>query len=243
MKRVASRGSYIRSAARATFSAYRSVPVRWRLAGGSAALTFVILAAFAAGVGVVTNNQLRGQFDEQVHSAADQLRDEIAPLRWQDNGALGCNKTVSLTDYVATEHAQIRIYDEDGNLQCTQDQVRIKGQKPPLEKPTFTPPTTQGVVQELGYRIVVPRKLSTLPKGTGNVWLMYAVPLSDLDHTLARVRLFLFLGVLGGIERRDIVRAGSGPGIGHHPTVPASNSEHCDERHPPKVLLRSRSNS
>ncbi len=34
--------------------------------------------------------------------------------------------------------------------------------------------------------------------GDGYVWLMYAVPLSDLDHTLARVRLFLLLGVLGG---------------------------------------------
>jgi two-component system, OmpR family, sensor kinase len=174
------------------------VPVRWRLAGGSAALTFVILAAFAAGVGVVTNNQLRGQFADQVHSAADQLRDEIAPLRWQANGGLGCDKTVSLTDYVATEHAQIRIYDDEGLLLCTQDQVRIKGQKPPSEKPNFTPPSQPGVIQELGYRVVVTRRLSTLPRGTGSVWLMYAVPLSDLNHTLARVRLFLLLGVLGG---------------------------------------------
>jgi two-component system, OmpR family, sensor kinase len=158
----------------------------------------VILAAFAAGVGVVTNNQLRGQFDGQVHSAADQLRDELAPLRWQADGAPGCNKTVSLTDYVATEHAQIRIYDDEGNLLCTQDQVRIKGQKPPSEKPSFTPPTRSGVLQELGYRVVVPRRLNTVPKGTGGVWLMYAVPLSDLDQTLARVRLFLILGVLGG---------------------------------------------
>src|ERR1700759_4982283 len=86
LKRVESPGSYIQSAARATFSAYRSVPVRWRLAGGSAALTFVILAAFAAGVGVVTNNELRGQFNDQVHSAADQLRDEIQPLTWGTTG-------------------------------------------------------------------------------------------------------------------------------------------------------------
>ena len=41
---MASLGSSTRSAARATFSAYRSVPIRWRLAGGSAVLTFVILA-------------------------------------------------------------------------------------------------------------------------------------------------------------------------------------------------------
>jgi len=195
---VESPGSYIRSAARATFSAYRTVPVRWRLAGGSAVLTFVILAAFAAMVGFVTTNQLRGQFNDQVQAAADQLRDEITPLTWQRNLALGCTKSVSLTDYAATEHAQIRIFDETGHLWCTQDQVHVKGQKPPSEKPNFPAPTASGVTDNLGYRVIVSHKVYTQPKGTGYVWLMYAVPLSDLDHTLARVNLFLFLGVLGG---------------------------------------------
>ena len=32
----------------------------------------------------------------------------------------------------------------------------------------------------------------------GRGWLIYARPLSNLDHTLAEVRLFLILGVLGG---------------------------------------------
>jgi two-component system, OmpR family, sensor kinase len=194
---VASLGSYIRSAARGTFSAYRTVPMRWRLAGGSAALTFVILAAFAAMVSIVTTNQLRGQFNEQVQSAADQLRDEITPLRWLADGSLGCRQNVSLSDYAATEHAQIRIFSEDGEPLCTQDQVRIKGQKPPSERPNFTFPTQPGVRQELGYRGVA-SKIRTKPAGTGFVWLMYAAPLSDLDHTLARVQLFLLLGVLGG---------------------------------------------
>ena len=49
---MASLGSSIRSAARATSSAYRRLPIRWRLAGGSAVLTLVILMAFAAIVGV-----------------------------------------------------------------------------------------------------------------------------------------------------------------------------------------------
>ena len=62
---MASLGSYIRSAARATYSAYRSVPIRWRLAGGSAALTFVILAGFAAIVGMLTNRQVRSQFNDR----------------------------------------------------------------------------------------------------------------------------------------------------------------------------------
>ncbi len=52
--------------------------------------------------------------------------------------------------------------------------------------------------QELGYRVNVPQKLTVRPKVEGSVWLLYAVPLSDLDHTLARVQAFLLLGVLGG---------------------------------------------
>src|SRR4029077_1447273 len=124
-------GSSIRSAARATFSAYRSVPIRWRLAGGSAALTFVILAAFAALVGVFTNNQLRGQFRDQVREAAEQLRAELLPMKFGSNGELGCDRSVSLSDYVSAEHAQIRIIDTaSGFVYCTQDQVRIKGSKP-----------------------------------------------------------------------------------------------------------------
>ncbi len=71
---MASLGSSIRSAARATFSAYRTVPIRWRLAGGSAALTFVILACFAAMVGVLTERQVRGEFYNSVRYAGDQLR-------------------------------------------------------------------------------------------------------------------------------------------------------------------------
>jgi signal transduction histidine kinase len=195
---MASLGSYIRSAARATFSAYRSLPIRWRLAGGSAALTFVILAAFAVVVGVLTTHQLRSQFNAQVAGAADQLRTELEPLSWLPNGELGCNKTVSLSDYVTAEHAQIRIFDDGGELVCTQTNVKIKGQKSPLQTPNFPPPSREGVFETLGYRVVVPHELNVLPKGSGRVWLMYAVPLSDLDHTLARVQAFLLLGVLGG---------------------------------------------
>jgi signal transduction histidine kinase len=194
---MASLGSYIRSAARATFSAYRSVPIRWRLAGGSEALTFVILAAFAAIVGVLTTRQLRSQFDNQVDGAATQLASSISPLKWH-NGELDCNKQVTLADYASTEHAQIRIFDQNGFLLCTQKSIQIKGAKKIPATPEFPPPEHKGVFQELGYRVNVQPQLPTQPKEFGHVKLMYAVPLSDLDHTIARVQAFLLLGVLGG---------------------------------------------
>jgi len=191
---VASLGSYTRSAAQATFSAYRRVPIKWRLAGGSAMLTCVILASFAAIVGVLTDRQVRGQFNDEVRSNADQLASEVR-LRWQGNlGILDCNQTVRLKDFASAEHVQIRIFNQAGLLLCTQDQVKVKGVKHIPARPGFALPDRVGTTQEEGYRVV-----STQVDVQGSpVWLLYARPLSDVDQTLARVRLILLLGVVGG---------------------------------------------
>ena len=66
---MASLGSSTRSAARATSSAYRRLPIRWRLAGGSAALTLVILCGFASIVGVLTTRRIQTDFNSQVAAA------------------------------------------------------------------------------------------------------------------------------------------------------------------------------
>src|SRR5438309_612024 len=140
-------GSYIRSAARATFSAYRSLPIRWRLAGGSAALTFVILAGFAAIVGVLTTRQVRGQFHDEVRSGMDQLSSRLN-LKWIESGVLNCNKKIRLSDYASAEHAQIRIYDPTGELLCTQTEVKIKGSKAPVAAPEFPVPVSTGTFSQ-----------------------------------------------------------------------------------------------
>ena len=193
---MASLGSYIRSAARATYSAYRRLPIRWRLAGGSAALTFVILAGFATMVGVLTTRQVRGQFNDEVRSAIDQL-DGRLHLRWVGAGALNCDETIQLSDYASAEHAQIRIFDDAGELLCTQSESKatLKGAGYASATPSFPAPASTGTFQELGYRVVV-RELGLQP--SGEVTLLYARPLSDVDHTLARVQLILLLGVLCG---------------------------------------------
>ena len=69
---MASPASSTRSAARATYSAYRRIPIRWRLAGGSAVLTLVILCGFAVLVGVLTTRQIRNDFHDQVSATADE---------------------------------------------------------------------------------------------------------------------------------------------------------------------------
>jgi signal transduction histidine kinase len=213
---VASPGSYIRSAARVTFSAYRRVPIRWRLAGGSAVLTLIILAGFAAIVGTLTSRQVRSQFNDEVRSAVDQLYTELNHNLRFVNATLNCNRTtVHLSDYASAEHALIRIYDSsDGSLLCTQSSIRgAKGAKSPkgakgaksnkvapptLPAPSLFPAAPQpsaGTFTQSGYRVAV-RNVDVKPIGT--VTLLYARPLSDVDHTLARVQVFLLLGVLGG---------------------------------------------
>ncbi|MGZ4242806.1 MAG: sensor histidine kinase [Solirubrobacteraceae bacterium] len=199
---MASLGSFIRSAARATYSAYRSVPIRWRLAGGSAALTFVILASFAVIVGVFTNRQVRTQFNDQQSSAINRLYTEL-------NGQLAFDKVnpldidwgnvnVSLLDFASAQHAEIRVFDtSDGNLLGTQQNVQITGAKAPPNPSLFSsmPSQSAGYYTEAGYRVAV-KLLSVKP--TGQVKLLYALPLSDINHTLGRVDVFLVGGVVGG---------------------------------------------
>jgi two-component system OmpR family sensor kinase len=198
---VASPDSYIRSAARVTYSAYRSVPIRWRLAGGSAALTFVILASFGAIVGTLTNRQVRTQFNSQVQTAVVQLDQQLNHHLRFHGVRLNCNQAdVRLRDFASAERAQIRIFDaSDGELLCTQnrDPRQIKGAKPQLAVSLFgaAPAKTSGTFNQSGYRVAV-RQLQVMP--VGQATLLYALPLADVDHTLARVQFFLLLGILGG---------------------------------------------
>jgi signal transduction histidine kinase len=195
-------GSSIRSAARATFSAYRTIPVRWRLAGGSAALTFVILAAFAALVGVLTTKQVRDQFDNEVQAAANRLG--RLHIFWMPNARqLDCTSgSPDLSDFASSsEHAQIRIYGLGGRLLCIQD-LAVRGRESKQLQssvPTFIAPKAPGTIaDERSYRVV---QFPVATKGSGpsrHVWVVYARPLSELDHTIARVQFFLLLGVLGG---------------------------------------------
>ena len=155
----------------------------------------MILSGFAAIVGVLTTDQVRGQFFNDVRSGADSLQDRLnGKLHFNANTFSICNTPVSLSDYASAEHAQIRIYDTGEGLMCTQADV-VKGAKVPAVTPQFSPPTREGSYPELGYRVET-RLIKVQP--SGEAVLLYARPVSDIEHTLAKVRFFLLLGVLGG---------------------------------------------
>jgi signal transduction histidine kinase len=160
-------------------------------------LTCVILAAFAYIVDVKVTSYVRGQFDTEVANAANQLHQKLK-LRWDPSIlALDCERsTVHLSDYASADTAQIRIFDVgSGGLLCTQDDVVARGTPVPRAFPNFPVPGRSGTFTQYGYRVVA-RYARVRP--AGQVMVLYARPLSDVDHTLSRVRLFLLLSVLGG---------------------------------------------
>ena len=69
--------SSTRSAARATSSALDRIPIRWRLAGGSALLTLIILCTFAVAVGALTTSRIHDDFEQEVAATTKDLRERV----------------------------------------------------------------------------------------------------------------------------------------------------------------------
>ena len=182
---MASPGSFIRSAAQATSSEYKRLPIRWRLAGGSAALTLVILCGFAVIVGVLTTRRIQSDFNQQVAEAADQLAKQTDLRLVQRDG-----KTVlryrgpNLGAYASAQGAVVRVVTEDNEV------IRSSPNAPYLSPPLA--PT----LDFAGFK-VESRPVKVEPVG-GVGFVQYARRLSDVEATANRVRFFLGLGVLGG---------------------------------------------
>jgi two-component system OmpR family sensor kinase len=176
---VGSLDSSIRSAARATSSAYKGLPIRWRLAGGSAALTLVILCGFAVIVGILTTRQIHDDFRREVAASADRLehqaRLELRYDRDQNPVVREVPGTIDLTDFAASSGAAIRVVTVD-------DLVGFATAK----APDFGPPLVRRV------QVQVPLQ------GSQPWALQYARRISDIQDTANRVKVFLAFGVLGG---------------------------------------------
>src|SRR3954447_13754531 len=186
-KPVASLGSSIRSAARATSSAYRRLPIRWRLAGGSAALTLVILCGFAVIVGVLTTRRIQSDFSHKVSSAADELsRDVRLRVAQRDDGRAYIRKISgpNLDDYTANEKAAVRVITPGGDY--------VTGS---TGAPNFGPYTGPSANIH-GWRVA--SRPARIVNYIDPVVIQYAQRLSDVQDTANRVKLFLAFGVLGG---------------------------------------------
>ena len=191
---MASLGSSIRSAARATFSAYRRLPVRWRLGGGSAALTLVILAGFAVAADVLINRQVSNQFVAKMNYKNTLLPDAVQVKAYAGQ-PVECYG--DLYGFAAGDDAQIRLFSPAGKLLCSQNTSTTS--LAPLNEPVaFTPPTQTATYDEHGYRVMVQKLSWKTGKHDDHGWLLYAQPRSSTSGLISEVRLSLGLGVLGG---------------------------------------------
>jgi two-component system OmpR family sensor kinase len=184
-----SRVSSIRSAAQATFSAPKQVPIRWRLAGGSALLTLVILCGFAGAVGGLTSQRLHQDFDREVADAAELLKEKIhytAPLQTQP-GSYELDGLDPPLAYYENGGTIVRIVSRDGLLFESTERTK-----------DFGPPRKQSAKQD-GYLV----ETRAIPASAGDVvsyplYLQYARPLTTVDATVRGLRVFLIIGVLSG---------------------------------------------
>jgi two-component system, OmpR family, sensor kinase len=161
-------------------AAFERLPIRTRLAGVSALLTFIILCVFALIVGSLTVHRIRADFDREVSASATEF---AGLLRIEVTAADTLRVQPNLDRYAASAHAVIRILYPAGNV---------------LETTRRAPDLGLANEAEVdGYRVhtnVVPLG----PPTGGALLIQYARPLSELQDTVARVELLLVLGTLAG---------------------------------------------
>ena len=156
-------------------------PVRWRLAGVSAGLTFAILLVFAAGVGRLAQNRLESDFRSEVDGNASQLVSAI------DVNPVTNELTVHPLEFermVSATDAVVRV---------------IQGGQVEFARPDSAtlPPPRVGTV-DFGELVVATRVIPSNSTQAPPVYVQYAQDHDKLDATIGRLWLFLGVGVLAG---------------------------------------------
>ena len=159
------------------------LPIRWRLALTSAGLTFAILLLFAVIIGLFTARQVRSSFDDDLRLTAVDLSERVHTSSVMNSLSLNLVGD-QVVRRAVTGDAAVRIVSTTG--------VPLIGWQhaPDLGKPK------PGVHEANGYR-VVSRALQN-PLGETVAYIEYGKPVSHLRHTMARIKLFLLFGVIGG---------------------------------------------
>ena len=160
------------------------LPIRWRLAATSAALTFVILLLIAGVAGFLTARQIRDGFDDDLRATAGDLQSRIRVVE-DLRGRLTLLTARDAVRSAAAGDAVLRVLDRRGQvLDQTMD-------APDLGEPSEA-------VRDVGPWRVVSRPLFASRFAAPVAYVQYAKPRRSLTHTVARVKIFLGLGVVGG---------------------------------------------
>ena len=175
----------------------RRLPIRVKLATVSAALTFVILCLFAFVIGAFSEQRIHSNFDDDLRATAADLQTQVGAVRG-DDGEVVFQLDDQEVAAASAGRAVIRVVDRAGR---------------PLDRlgaPYLGPPV-EGIGSVGGYRVVTrelfapddrlqsdPFREFPTPAGGAIAYLQYGKPEASVNRTIARVRLFLALGVAGG---------------------------------------------
>jgi len=171
------------------------LPVRFKLAVVTAALTFGILCVFAVVIGAVAESRIRAGFDDDLRATVADLVNELDVHR----GADGVEFDDSDLPGFQAGGAQYRVIRRNGSV------ASPDGALLPLAEAR-----SEGFSELPGYRVlsralVLPGTRLEEPFGpladpvTEAVgWVQFAKPKATVNRTINRVRLFLAFGVFGG---------------------------------------------
>ena len=161
----------------------RALPIRWKLAITSAALTFAILTLFAVVIGLFAGRQVRAGFDDDLRVAANDLQ-ERAEIGVNGFGGLEVRGiTFDLLNAAGAGDARIRIINRAGTSATP--------------GPDLGPPRKR--IDDYGpYRVVSVPLMSPSGGGRPIAYLQYAKPRTNPEHTVKDIRLFLTGGVMAG---------------------------------------------
>jgi len=157
--------------------------VRWGLALTSAGLTFAILLLFALVIGLFTAQRVRSDFDDDLSLDAANLQ-QLVRVRETPFEGFTLQGRRFLQAQEAGESA-LRVVNAGGGVLFDTDEARR------------FPPPQERTVEVAGYRVVTrPFYASSRPDAIA--YLQYGKPAHSIKATIARVQLFLLLGVVGG---------------------------------------------
>ena len=178
-----------RAAARVS-RGFDRLPIRVRLAGVSALLTFVILCAFAIGVGSLTVQRIRKDFNHDVLEKAEQLSSSLRVSAALEPGkGLRLRVLPELVWFALPgEHAVVRIFSIGGAVL----------EQEPESAPWFGQPRRAASTLH-NYRVISRPVIATINGGRGGiVVIQYARSIAETEATVHRVEVLLLLGVLIG---------------------------------------------
>ncbi len=160
-------------------------PIRWRLAGVSAALTLIILIVFAVVVGRLAGDRIRNDFENELLGAASQLALE---LELEPRGPFGApalsEDSPDLEEFAMAGDASAGVVFENGE---------------PLESTANSPdmgPPVLGIQRMANFDVATLHIVNDT--GVPPAYIQYARSRDELDATIDRLWFLLIAGVIAG---------------------------------------------